>query len=910
MKIKISTKIILLCTGLVLITSLTLGGYSFHQQQEEILHSITEDKKSENRILANVVGSKINELRNDAYFLSSTPPIQGILRATQNKGVDPKDGSSLKQWKDRLETIFREMLHAKRNYLQIRFIGVADGGKELLRLERVRSKILRTKEADLQSKAKERYFQDIIKSRPDQVYFSKINANRENGKVTMPVQMVLRAAVPIFIQRDKPFGFVIININYNRIFNSLGDFLNDNEDYFIVNSDQEILLHSNPEYNYNEQTGSLLKISDYLSDLPKAKRDPVTGSWERSFKRNDKLYISHRLHYNPLNHSQFVDIFISLDNKSIKQLANKRIGEHIWIIIFLCLFAIISSILFSNFFSRPVSELIDFAKKIKSGDREAKLSIKSKDEIGNLASTLTEMLDDINAKDKALLNQQEALNYSAIVAETDSSGRITYSNEKFIEISGYSKEELLGSDHRILNSGHHDKEFFRNLWDTIRAGKIWHGEVLNKKKDGGYYWVDTTIYPVQNERGELEKFIAIRIDITDKKNLLIDLEKKSIQAKEALESKSSFFANMSHEIRTPLNGIVGFTDLLLNNDLDTDTREQINHIKNCTQTLHGIINDILDLSKIDAGKLELEKKPLNIEETLKSTLLIFSAEANQKGVSLDSKIGSDVPLGVIGDQLRIRQILINLIGNALKFTESGSIEVFLNYKGEQANKVKLQIDVKDSGIGIPKEKQGKLFQGFSQVDDNLNRKFGGTGLGLSICSRLVKLMGGEIWINSEEGLGSTFSFTMMVEKTADLCMLPQKKEEVLAPSIENTGTKILVAEDNKLNQALISKVLSKIGCDNFRLADNGSIAFEMAKAEVFDVILMDVQMPEMDGLEATQRIREEKSLSYRPLIIGLSANAFPEDIEKGLAVGMDHYLEKPLNINKLSTILKSIKRAS
>ena len=275
-------------------------------------------------------------------------------------------------------------------------------------------------------------------------------------------------------------------------------------------------------------------------------------------------------------------------------------------------------------------------------------------------------------KDKNLLEEQtNDLHASAIVAETDIDGSITYANDKLVEMSKYTHDELIGANHRLLNSGHHPKEFFQDLWSTITNGQVWNNEVKNKTKYGSYYWVDTTIYPIKKANGEIVKFIAIRFDITEKKNNLLSLEKATIQAKKAVEAKSAFLANMSHEIRTQLNGVLGFTTLLLDQKLPEEALENINHIKDCSESLLMIINDILDISKIDAGKLSVEKNPLDLRKTVESSLFVFNALILKKGIGLNCKIGNDVPPAILGDPLRIRQILLNLIGNAVKFTDQG-----------------------------------------------------------------------------------------------------------------------------------------------------------------------------------------------------------------------------------------------
>ena len=512
---------------------------------------------------------------------------------------------------------------------------------------------------------------------------------------------------------------------------------------------------------------------------------------------------------------------------------------------------------------------------------------------------------------KSLEEQTNALHSAAIVSETDLDGRIIYANEKLLEISKYERKELIGQDHRVLNSGHHPKEFFRELWSSVKNGKGWNKEIKNKAKDGNYYWADTTIYPVKNERGELEKFITIGFNITDKVNNQISLENATTVAQKAVEAKSSFLANMSHEIRTPLNGILGFTGLLYDQKLPEEAVDYVDQIKNCSESLLMIINDILDISKIEAGKLSIEKIPLDLRKTIDSSLFVFNAIVSQKNISLNLTIDKDVPNVISGDPLRLRQILLNLIGNAVKFTDKGSIDIHVTFaKQIDDNNFDLQFMIKDSGIGISKEAIIKLFNSFEQADSSTTRKYGGTGLGLSICSSLVSSMNGKIWAESEEGKGTSFIFTIqssvavLIGQNTGVELLNSQDSEKVSSS---KNLKILVAEDNNINRKLAKGILKKLGYEEVDFAENGKLAVEASQNKIYDLILMDVQMPEMDGLEATRIIK--KNVNQETLIVGLSANVFDEDKKKAKEAGMDDYLEKLIRTRVLSQLLQTIEKS-
>ncbi|MEO5365624.1 MAG: PAS domain-containing protein [Magnetococcus sp. WYHC-3] len=775
----------------------------------------------------------------------------------------------------------------------------------------------------------------------------------------------------------------------------------------------------------------------------------------------------------------------------------------------------------------------------------------------------------------ALERQKFALDQHAIVSITDTQGRIIEANDNFCRISGYSREELLGQDHRVVNSGLHPATFFRTMWETIARGEVWHGQIRNRNKAGQIYWVEATVVPFLDETGKPFQYVAIRTDITRQKFMedalrqseerlkialdasntglwdwnpqtdaayfsphwytmlgytdgelqengavwmelihpadrprvqeritshmagiapefevefrmrtregsyiwvltagqvterddngapirmtgihkdISDRKKTEERLQEALEraesasrAKSDFLANMSHEIRTPMNAIIGLSHLAGQHTGDPRLRDYLDKIHQASASLLRIINDILDFSKIEAGKLELDSQPFDISQVLATLGTLVGGHAQEKGLELVFQVDARLPRQMTGDALRLGQILLNLVGNAVKFTERGEVLLGVRPGLRRGEHLMLELFVQDTGIGMSEEQLGRLFDSFSQADSSTTRRFGGTGLGLAISKRLVELMGGQIGVSSHPGAGSRFDFSVQVQAddqpptfpaAPDLrglhvllagpqgtlqrvlketlesftfhvvSLLPSRPDGipedmsshwaaisdplaliwdlgsgaqgvaeglgVLLPKLDQVpgpvvllhtqpqrphldrhlshhvnirllqkpvtpsdlfdalmalfghqtmrsgtrgaprldatewrkrlqGCRVLLVEDNEVNQQVARELLDLVGA-LVQVAEHGRVALELLERETFDVVLMDLQMPIMDGFETTRRIRER--LPQPPPIVAMTANAMSGDRERCLEAGMVDHVAKPIDPNRLYTVLE------
>ncbi len=521
------------------------------------------------------------------------------------------------------------------------------------------------------------------------------------------------------------------------------------------------------------------------------------------------------------------------------------------------------------------------------------------EELSEHALSLANAKKQVEMASESLAAQKDAMDQHSLVSVTDIKGIITYANDKFCAISGFDREELIGNNHRLLNSDNEPVDYWRDMFLKVSKGEFWHDEVCNKAKDGHLYWVDTTIVPLYDGDNKLIGYTSIRTDITHQKANIANLAEAKKQAEVANESKSDFLANMSHEIRTPMNGVIGMTNQLLRTPLDDTQQSYATAVKSSAESLLTIINDILDFSKVEAGLLEVEAMEFDMGAMINDFGRAISLRAHEKGLELICPANLVSQQWFSADSGRIRQILTNLVGNAIKFTEKGEVAVHYYVKAQTQARTQLLIEVTDTGIGLSSEQQAKLFERFSQADESTTREYGGTGLGLAISKQLVELMGGEIGVRSTLGLGSTFWFTLDLAN-AQNHVPPQ-------PTNDLVGQKVLVVDDNLTRRTLLGRLLTHWQVE-YTLVEDGKAAMAKLSAAVdegkpYRVALVDIHTPPMNGEELGAMVKSDISLSDTYLVMLVSQGAHGED--KDLKeTGIDAYINKPIDHSILYSALQ------
>ncbi len=1078
-----SKNILIYLVPLMLLSGIV--SYTIYKQDIRTFHAVMENNESqilefqERIILEHLKGLKLKE---DINYL------QNHFRTYEfvNSGFNPKFD---------LTPIYGSFLKRKNIYSSVRIID--SGGFERFRMNFDGTTVTKVSSENLQEKGDRYYFNEIMLMDPKNIYYSRLDFNYEGGKLQFPYEPVLRISKLILDKNENKRAFVILNYRGNDIIKlidksskySYGKTFLQNAEGLIISTDASMSIEKSKVKNFlktdsgkefiNNTEGQIELASGFLS-YKKIKITIKTESprWvlisfvdinkikeqtNKDFKRGLVIFLS----------LSFLSLFFSffLARNNIRKIKTNLIIQERARIFDSNPAPVLKvskngEILSSNIAAKKILGIANTPTSIFKVFTKLNKNIfdnYNSNNINNFEYQIGEKtyffnyIKDIHSEQiffygtditsnykirEDLINFQTAVKQSAnVIVFTDLEGRVLFANDAFETVTGYSSEEVLGNKTAVLNSGYHSDSFYDELWDTINNGNVWAGEFYNKRKDGTFFWEKATISPVLDKDGKPRFFIAVKEDITEKKEIeeklqiqtkyaeteRINANKARIEAEKANLLKSTFLANMSHEIRTPMNAILGFTRLLLDKEMHKKDREMLDIIMNSATSLLSLINDILDFSKIEANEIEISKVKINLRYFFDSIEDLFKIQTSQKNLNFTVSLSNNIPKIVFGDENRIRQILINVIGNAIKFTEFGSISIKANWIDN-----KLNIAVKDTGIGIAKDKIEEIFSPFKQSDSSTDRKYEGTGLGLAISLRLTKMMDGELNVESSIDNGSTFNILLPLEPCKEndqifnndkqesikfnnsktivegwlkkvendkaltsivrdaIAALPRnlerlntailsndfkpiadishelmgstgnmgmleiyellkdinigiKNKNITINEIKNIYVKlqeiiigipseflqefasellpvegdtidinILTADDSSVNRLLIKAMLSSIYVES-DFAENGIEVLTKLKNKKYDILLLDIQMPQMDGIETIKHIRENEE--YKDLyVIAVTANAMKGDAQKYIDMGCNDYISKPIQkdifLKKIEHQIQKSKRFS
>jgi PAS domain S-box-containing protein len=823
-----------------------------------------DDMADEARLsLAYAEGSFENELAGSASDL-------GLVAAAS--GIRPylETGSSV--MRARVIEDFFIASTQKRYYQQVRLIGL--DGKELIRIDYRDGKAIVVPDQALQNKNDRDYFIETMKLKRGEVYQSALDINVEGSSIETPYNPMIRLAMPIFDNAEKKLGMVIIDYKAAPLL----DKIRTPEDarfaasYMLLNPGG---FWIKPTFDPSDEWGFVFGNQKTFGARYPAAWRAISSQASGVYQNSRGLFVFATI--DPIGiGGEAMKAVAFVDNVAITKVL--RPGEFLGG----CVGALVTIIVFLLSF---------FSARAQVKKELTKLEI---EKLSRLAVRNSKEIED--------LYDHAPCGYHSLASD----GMFLRVNHTELEWLGYARDELVGKRKATELLTEESKTIFAiNYPQFLKNGSISDLELDFRRKDGTILSALVSATAQRDESGQVLLSRSVLIDNGEKKKLISELRGAKRIADEANQAKSSFLANMSHEIRTPMNAVIGFSNLALKTAMTPQQRDYITKIQNAGVSLLGLINDILDFSKIEAGKLEIEDIECNLAEVIDTVMSYAAQTADAKGLELLLNIAPDLPDNLRGDPHRLRQILVNLVSNSLKFTERGEIELKISVLERTGGKIKLSFSVRDTGIGMTREQSERLFQPFSQADNSTTRKYGGTGLGLSITRRIVELMGGQIWSESELGAGSTFAFTAWFGISASAAPM------LRSVPVKLDGMRVLVADDNQAARELLKNMLEAI---RFRVetVDSGEAAVDAvavakrdAANEPFGLVLMDCRMGGIDGIEATRRIVREGQSGCAVIMMTASGGGERER-ERALEAGAADFLFKPVTSSTLvDAVLKT-----
>jgi len=923
---------------------------SFHDSRKLLLSYTVRSMEQSLQRQLDYLRSSLEQVRRDVLLMANSDAVRALARTQLDPTTSVYPGQDY--WRERLENVFAVMIRTK-DYQQMRLIGLKGGGRELVRVDAApgeKGGVRIRRDNELQYKGNEPYVKAGSKLPPGQVYISPITLNREHGIIERPWRPTQRFVAPVFVEwgagkngrepKRRRFGMVVINTDAQRLLDNLeaGRMFK----LALLNSSGGYIRHYQKNRSFGFEFDPQASLKHDNPRLWKAIRQGRRGViWDPS---------SHQVHvvgYVPLGKREqghfLILVMTARENEVLADISGLRLKMALISIVAMLLAGLMSMLALRRL-TRPIRTLTRQAQELADGNEQVVLTVGGEDEVGCLGRAFAELVERLQNRTRELQETNQRLQREIaerlqahqdlkeseqrfrdfvegtndLVVQMDAKATLLYVSPSAEIVLGRKAKECLGRN--ALEFVHPDDRDrgLKTIQEWVkqhrRRGSL---DLRLLHRDGRVREMLWSISIHYQQPDRVKVVNAIARDITDLKAVGRELQKAKEAAEAASKAKSEFLANMSHEIRTPMNAILGMTELVLETELNDEQRDFLKTVRQAGHSLLSLLNEILDLSKIESGRLELNEELFSPRVAVDHTIRTMSAEARRKDLDLRYHIDPQVPEFVLGDPQRLGQVLLNLVENAIKFTRKGGVVLNLSQEGEEQGKVLLHFSVADTGIGIAPEKQEIIFESFTQADGSTTRRFGGTGLGTTISKHLVEMMGGEIWVESLPDQGSTFHFRIPFrlaqpydpQEQSPIPSPPSAPEDP-PPRQKDAGPvrplKILVAEDNPVNQKLILALLERRG-HQVKLVPDGRQALEAVQRKEFDLVLMDVEMPVMSGLEATAAIREYETRhgGYIP-IVAMTAHALKGDRERFLAAGMDAYLAKPIEIATLDVVIRRV----
>ncbi len=905
LKLPVAAFTLALCVALVV-------SFSFYLESERlILKQETEELKFETKLAEPLLAQIYSQSASDVIFLSRMPPIQGLI-----KSISQSDKLNYRLWQNRLERTFEEMLSSKRLYAQIRYIGISDQGRELVNVQRNNKGIHRAPISRMERVGKLDFFTSTLKVSLGDVYFSPVHpqavsGNAVSGNAVEPVKKIVHVTTPIFdAATGLPFGLVEISVDFGAFLKGFIEKDLAQFSVYLANENGDLLSYPGNTSHSGEQQINLHSLQQSFPELVPLIEQGINT---QAFNRLDDAYGKTRASYfRQLSFSQYGNshpLLLLLQHKKGTTGAELETFRNRSLIlgVSLALVALALAVLASRRVTQPLTQMTDAVQRYEQTGKLDSLPTESSDEIGVLARSFHNLLSRINTSLKAQeqsaqraeesSNRLQAILDSAVdsIITINHKGHILSFNTAAEEMFGYKEVDVCNHPINLLIPEKSSEEHLDYLDSYLDSSNIGIGrELTGQHKNGLQFPIHLATSEVKNHQGRI--FTCLIRDITNSKKV----ERHLIEAKEEAESaaryKSEFLASMSHEIRTPMNGVLGMLGLLLRSELKQDQYHHASLAQTSAESLLTLINDILDFSKIEAGKLDLELLDFNLRSSIDEFAESMGHKAQEKGLELVLDVTHIHQSMVKGDPGRIRQVLTNLVSNAIKFTDQGEIVIRAALTDEKGDVLRLHCSVQDTGIGIKENKMNSLFESFTQVDASTTRKYGGTGLGLAISKQLCELMGGQIYASSIAGKGSCFEFDILLQSSA--------QSHLVMPEVDINDVPILIVDDNATNREVLRGQLLHWGAQVTEAA-GAQIALSLMEKQLLDssnprftVILLDMQMPEIDGGELGNIIRADNRFDDSKLIM-MTSMSQRGDAKRFAQLGFDGYFPKPATTSDL-----------